>query len=163
MKMTEQSAPESAATDRIIGQNSGRDAKGRFGPGPKNRGKPKGARSRATRTAEILLAKDAKRLMQHAIATALGARGGATLRCLLGLIASPLKDRPIQFDIGPITTPAQSLKALDRISEGVAEGAITEPEVAALTALVAKYVDTVKLVDVDQRLQALEQKEKQSS
>jgi hypothetical protein len=155
--MSEQEEPhQNAAEDRNFGPDTGRDANGRFGP--KNKGKPMGARSHATRTAEILLAQDARRLIEHAIKTAMGPRGALTLRSLLPFILAPQRDRPLLIELPTIETAADAVKALKVASEALASGQLTESELLAVVAFVGKWLEALKVTDQESRMSEIEQR-----
>jgi hypothetical protein len=166
MKMTDQTAPESAADPANTGQKlNQRNGRGQFIKGSRAnpRGKPRGARHRTTKIAESALAANAKDLLDHAIELALGDRGGPTLRALLPFLIAPERNRPMTFTLPELKEPGDSLRALDAIAAGIATGQLTETEATALVGLVGRFIDAIQISDHDKRLEALEQQSKEQS
>jgi hypothetical protein len=135
-----------------------RNVRGQFVKGARGnpRGKPRGARHRTTRIAESILATNAKGLLQRAVDLALGDRGGPTLRALLPFLVAPHRDRPIVFELPPLTTISDSLRALDAIAAGLATGQLTAAEADALTSIVGRYIDATEAIELKARVDALE-------
>ena len=142
-----------------------RNARGQFVKGARGnpRGKPRGARHRTTKIAETALAANAKDLLEHAIKLALGDRGAPTLRALLPFLIAPERVRPMTFVLPELKAPADALQALDAIAAGIAAGQLTETEATALVGLVGRFMDAIKLTDIDGRLLAIELEQKRKS
>ena len=157
-------APEKSGGKPAESQTIVRNCRGQFVRGARSanpKGKPRGPH-RATLVAQSLLGQNARELLEVAIDQAKQPRGGAMLRAILPLIISPLKERPVQFDIGPLETPTDGIRAIQTIAEGVATGALTESQGTMLTKLVETFNSSIKTVDIDERLKILEQKLKES-
>jgi hypothetical protein len=135
-----------------------RNARGQFVKGARGnpRGKPRGARHRTTIIAETILAKRSRELLERAVEAALGDRGGPTLRALLPFIVAPHTARPLVFELPPLDAPSDAKRAMDAIAVGLREGRLTESETSTLAAVVGKFIDAMKIVDVEARLLALE-------
>lgn len=119
------------------------------------RGRPPGARNRATRAAEALLDGEAETLTRACVTAALG--GDATaLRLCLERILPPRRDRPIDFRLSPVTTAAEACVALGEIVEAVSAGHLTPTEATAVAGLVDAFVKALETQDLESRIIALE-------
>ena len=145
-------------TDRFNGpRTAGRDAAGRFAQG--NPGRPKGRRHRVTEAVEALLDGEAEALTRTAIERALGGDMVA-LRLCLERVAPARKDRPVNFELPPINTTADLVRAGSALLAAVAEGEITPAEAQAMAALIAAHAKTLELHDLEARIVALEMERK---
>lgn len=136
-------------TDR----KSGRNTDGTFAAG--NPGKPSGTRHKATRAALALLDGEAEALTRKAVTMALD--GDATaLRLCLERIAPPRKDAPVQFDLPPMQSAADSAKAAGAVLDAVAGGELTPTEGAHIMALVEGYRRALETSELEARVAALE-------
>lgn len=137
-------------------RNNARKTRGRpFAPG--NPGRPRGARNKATLAVEALLDGEAAELARKAIDMAKG--GDATaLRLCLERICPPRRDRPVSFDLPPISTPADASGAMAGLLAAVAKGDLTPSEAQAVADLIGGYVKAVEVAHFDARLAALEAK-----
>lgn len=124
-----------------------------FGPG--NPGKPKGARSRATLAAEALLDGEAEKLTRIAIDKALDGDPVALRLCLERLVP-PRKDRPLAFNLPPITGAKDHPAVLASVLEAVAGGDLTPTEGQAFAALMEQHRKAVETAEIMERLEALE-------
>src|SRR5512144_1579141 len=88
------------------------------------KGRPKGARHKATRAAQALLDGEAQGLTRKAIELALGGDTVALRLCLERLIPA-CKERPLSFAFPEIKGAADLPAALARVLEAVAGGEIT--------------------------------------
>lgn len=145
-------------SDKPGAENSARTQRGRpFLPGQSGNpaGKPKGTRNRTTRAVEVLLDGDAEALTRKLIDVAKS--GDVTaMRLCFDRIAPPRKDRHIEFELPPMTTPADAVKAAATIAAAVADGELTPSEAADLSQLVANYVKAIESTEIEARLQRLE-------
>ena len=114
-------------------ENTGRKQDGRFREGVSGNpaGRPKGARNRATRLAEALLEDEAVALVRKAIDLAKAGDITALRLCLERLIPRRV-ERPIEFELPPISEPKDAIVALSRIMEGVGSGELTASEASSL-------------------------------
>ena len=108
--------------------NPGAFPKGKSG-NPK--GRPKGARNKATLAAEALMDGDAESITKKAIELA-KAGDMTAIRLCLERILPPRKCRPIKVAIPKIEGPDDILKALNAILDAVSNGQITTDEADAL-------------------------------
>jgi hypothetical protein len=86
----------------------------------------------------------------------LGDRGGPDRRALLAYIAAPLRERPMRFDVGPLETPQDAVRALHAISEGLERGEITQPEMDSLVKMIAAFTSAIAISDLDIRMKIIE-------
>jgi hypothetical protein len=138
--------------DRYTGRNSD----GTFALG--NPGKPKGARHQSTRLAEELLDGEAEKLTRRAIQSALDGDGTA-LRLCLERIVPPRRDRPVSFDLPPITTAGDASQAMGAVLEAVAAGDVTPSEAEGIAKIVEGYLRVLEASEFERRLAILEGKQ----
>jgi hypothetical protein len=119
------------------------------------RGRPPGARNKATRAAEALLDGEAESLTRACVSAALGGDTTA-LRLCLERILPPRRDRPIDFTLSPISTAADACVALSEIVEAVSAGHLTPTEATAIAGLVDVFVKSLETRDLESRVLALE-------
>lgn len=138
------------SNSRKYGMKTGRDEKGRFGPG--NPGKPRGARHKATLAAMALIDGQAEAITRKCIEQAL--EGDTTaLRLCLERILPARKDVPLPdwLDLGgDLTTD------IDVIIRAVSGGVITPSEADALSKILEAKRKIIELRDIEERLCALE-------
>lgn len=108
-----------------------------FKPGQSGnpKGRPRGARNRATVAAEALLEGEAEALTRKAVELALAGDVTALRLCMERLVP-PRKDRPVCLDLPPINGPEDAQKAVNAVLAAVAAGRLTPSEAAALCGLV---------------------------
>ena len=137
--------------DRKNGKKTGRDEKGRFGPG--NPGKPKGARHKATVAALALLDGQAEAITRRAIEQALGGDTTALKLCLERILPAR-RDVPLPegVDLG-----GELATDIDAIIRAVAGGVITPSEADALAKILESKRKIVELTEIEERLCALEE------
>ena len=126
-----------------------------FAPG--NPGRPKGARHRATIAAEALLDGEADALTRKAIDMA---KAGDTvaLRLCLERLVPPRKDRPLVFDLPPVTGAQDHPAALAAVLNAVAAGELTPTEATAFAAVMEQHRRAIETAEIVARLEALEGK-----
>ena len=140
-------------------QIQGRTPQGRFAKGfahnPK--GKPVGARNKATEAAQALLDGEAQTLTRKAVELAL--EGDTTaLRLCLERLLPPRKERALPAIKLPVVEGAADLpKVTASILTAVASGSITPSEGQSLAALVGHHGKALKLSELEQRLTRLEE------
>ena len=138
---------------RKSGPDTGRDSKGRFGPG--NAGKPPGSRHRTTQAVEALLDGEAEDLTRKAVELAM--EGDTTaLRLCLERIAPPRREAPVNVEIPVIETAGDLPKAIDVLLQAAGRGDLTPGEAGRLAALVGEAGRAIELHDIEVRLQRLE-------
>ena len=145
----------------MISDNTGKKPREsrRFSKGASGnpRGRPKGARNRATLAMEVLLDGEAEAITRVAIDKA---KEGdpAALRLCLERILPPRKDRPVVFSLPQLATVTDAPAATAAIVSAVASADITVSEASELAKLVDTYVRAVEASDLDKRLRAIEEK-----
>jgi Family of unknown function (DUF5681) len=118
-------------------------------------GKLKGTRNRTTMAVEALLDGEAETITRKAIELAKG--GDLTaLRLCLDRIASPRKDRPVLFELPPVSSAADAAKAAAALLEAVAVGDLTPSEASELGKLIEAYVKALEATEFAERLAKLE-------
>ena len=143
---------------RKSGPDTGRDSKGRFGPG--NAGKPPGSRHRATLAVEALLDGEAEVLTRKAIELAM--EGDTTaLRLCLERIAPPRREAPVTVEIPTIKTAGDLPKAIAVLLQAAGRGDLTPGEAGRLAGLVGEAGKALELHDLEVRLQRLEEQQLQ--
>ena len=104
---------------------------------------------------EALLDGEAEAITRKAIELAKG--GDLTaLRLCLDRIAPPRKDRPVLFELPPVSSAADAAKAAAALLEAVAIGGLTPAEASELGKLIEAYVKTLEATDFAERLTNLE-------
>ena len=137
--------------------NDGRKSDGTFAPGNSLGGSRKGSRHRTTLAVEALLEGEAEGLTRKAIELALQGDGPA-LRLCLDRIAPMRRDAPIAFDLPPIETAADAVKASSSVLAAVAEGDITPDEGGRVIALLSAHKSMATVGELEERIVALEMK-----
>ena len=135
--------------------------RGQFKPGQSGnpKGKPKGARHKATLAALELLDGEAESLTRKAVELAL--EGDTTaLRLCLERIAPPRKDAPVSFALPEMKTVADALTAINHIVQAVAKGELTPGEATSLAGLIEAFRKVVETNDLEQRITRLEARKK---
>lgn len=130
---------------------------GQFKPGQSGnpKGKPKGARHKATLAALELLDGEAEALSRKAVELAL--EGDTTaLRLCLERIAPPRKDAPVSFELPEMQTANDALAAINAIVQAVANGELTPGEASGLAGLVEAFRKTAEFEDLERRIARLE-------
>jgi hypothetical protein len=147
-------------------RNSAADA--RTDEGPRRRGRPfqrgnpgkrKGTRNRATMAVEAILDGEADALTRKAIALAL-AGDTTALRLCLERIAPPRRDRPIELALPALKDAAAVGAAMAATAAAMARGEITPSEAATVASVLDVKRRALELVELEQRVAALERQGK---
>lgn len=130
----------------------------RFKPGQSGnpKGRPPGARNRATMAAQELLDGEVEGLTRKVIQMALDGDAVA-LRLCLERIVPPRRDRPVEFRLPPMRSAEDAVQATAALIEAVANGDLTPMEATDLGKLVESYTKALELSDIARRLDRLEQ------
>jgi hypothetical protein len=120
-------------------------------------GKPKGTRNKTTLVLEAILDGDAPELMRKAVQLAKSGDVSMMRLCLERLIP-PRKDRPVAFDLPPLSTSADAAKAMLAIVQAVAAGKITASEAFEVSRIIESFAETLKVNELGARIANLEQK-----
>jgi hypothetical protein len=119
-------------------------------------GKKPGTRNKTTVALEVLLDGEAKTLTRKAIEMA--KKGDpAMLRLCIERLIPPRKDRPINFDLPPLTTTKDASVAMLKVLEAVSRGELTPGEASEVSAVIENYAETVRLSELEQRIADMEQ------
>lgn len=126
----------------------------RFQPG--NPGKPKGARHKTTLAMEALLEGEAEALTRKCVDKAM--EGDMTaMRLCLDRLAPARRDRPVPFSLPPVETVQDAKGVLALLLGSVAAGELTPAEANDVARLVDSYVEAVKVTDLAERMDKLEE------
>jgi hypothetical protein len=118
-------------------------------------GRPRGARNRTTVAAEAFLEGEDEALTRKAVELALS--GDLTaLRICLDRLLPPRRERLLSFELPPLNSAEDSMKAMAAITAAVAGGEVTLSEAAELAKLVEGFIHAVEAHDFEQRLGMLE-------
>ena len=146
---------KSASDDRNNGSNTAeRNPNGTFALG--NRGKPKGARHKATKAVEDLLEGQAEGITQKAIELAL-AGDTTALRLCIERIIPPRKDTPVNFYLPSMHSSSDAVKGAASILDAVSNGDLTPLEATSVMALVERYRRALETSELEDRISALEE------
>ena len=107
------------------------------------------------RSVEALLDGEAETITRKAIELA-KAGDLAALRVCLDRIAPPRKDRPVLFELPPVSSAADAAKAAAALLEAVAVGDLTPAEASELGKLIEAYIKALEATDFAERLTKLE-------
>jgi Family of unknown function (DUF5681) len=138
---------------------TGRIQGGRFVPGVSGNpaGKPPGARARATRLAEKLMAGDAEAVVRAVIEAAKGGDMTAA-RLVLDRIAPPCRGRRVWLALPPIVGAADLVKALAAVADAMARGVLSAEEAQSAAAVLEHHRKAVETHDLERRIAAIEAK-----
>ncbi len=145
-----ENAPEAPRTDPAI---TGRDDRGRFRPG--NRGKPRGAKNKATRLLERLIEADAGRVGQACIAAALAGDVGAQRLIFERLL--PARRPQSQAVHLPAVSEAEGLADKARaVVDAVAAGELAPDAGRMVLDSLAAVARIAEIAELESRIAALE-------
>jgi hypothetical protein len=139
-------------SDKTGQQQAGRFTKGQSG---NPAGRPRGSRNAATLACEALLEGQAEALTQKAVEMAL-AGDTVALKLCLERIYPARKDRPVTFDLPPITSARDAADIAAAVAEAVAAGHLTPGEAAELGKVIEIYVRAFQVAELDDRTARVE-------
>jgi len=145
----------SALTCYYFSMKNGRNTAGQFTAG--NSGRPKGSRNKATIAIESLLQGQAEALTQTAVTKAL-AGDTVALRLCMERIAPAPKDQPVTFKLTKMHNAMDASEAAGSVLTAVSDGELTPIEATRVMGLIDSYRRTLEMTEIEQRLQALEQR-----
>lgn len=128
-----------------------------FQPGQSGnpKGKPKGARCKATLAAQVLLDGEAEALTRKAVELAL--KGDLTaLRLCLERIVPPRKDSPVRLALPPMESSSDIPAVTAAVLDAVARGELTPSEAQAVAGLVEAHRKAIETSELERRVAALE-------
>lgn len=121
------------------------------------KGRPVGARSRATMLMAELLEEGAKEVAQHILTAARGGDMGAC-RLILDKLLPPAKERPVVFSIELDTDTPEGVSASQRaILQAVGAGELLLSEAERLSAILENSRRAIETEQLAARLDVLEQ------
>lgn len=141
-------------------ENTGKiQADGRFQKGQSGnpKGKPKGAKHKASLMAEMLFENELASVCNQVIDQAKEGNMQAA-KIILDRLLPPKKDRPIHFQIPFIKTAADAVEARRLICYAVGKGDITPLEGEALSKIVEIQTKNIELFEFQDRLNAIERR-----
>ena len=126
--------------------------KGRSG---NTKGKPKGARNKATLAAEALLEGEAEAITRKAIDKALEGDMAAIRLCLERILPA-VKSRPIEIDLPPVETTKDIAAAHGAVIAAMARGEITPDDASDISGVLEVRRRAIETVELEARIVALE-------
>ena len=135
---------------------NGKNTAGQFTTG--NAGRPRGSRNKATIAIESLLQGQGGALTQTAINKALEGDSIALRLCMERIAPAP-KDQPISFRLPSIKGALDASKAAGSVLSAVSNGELTPIEATRVMGLIDSYRRTLEVTEIEQRLQALEDRD----
>lgn len=133
-------------------QENGRFKKGKSG---NPRGKPKGARHKASLMAEMLFESGIQMVCEQVLSQAQEGNLQAA-KIILDRLLPPKKDRPINFKLPMINNAVDALEASRLICHAVGNGEITPLEGESLSKIVEIQAKNIDLFNFGVRLEAIE-------
>ena len=118
-------------------------------------GRPRGARNRRTIALENLMEGEADAIARKAIEMAKEGHMAA-IRLVMDRLAPACKDRPVAFELPPLTKPADAVAAAAAIAAAVAAGDLTPSEAAKMSKVVDAYVNAIEAHIFEDRVARLE-------
>jgi hypothetical protein len=118
-------------------------------------GRPKGSRNKTTLAVDALLDGEAEAITRKAIEKAKGGDMTA-IRICLDRLTSPVKDRPVTFDLPEIKTADDASVASGAILQAVSNGEVTPGEAGDLVRLLDSFTNTLVATELENRIAALE-------
>jgi hypothetical protein len=140
---------------KIRSNTDGRDDQGRFAAG--NPGRPRGARKRVNAVAEAIIDDNLGEIAEKSVQ--LAKEGDRQfLLALLKLRIPAQRERLVEepIELPALATSKDALTALRIIAEGAARGEIDRDHVRSLVAIVEAFLKCLEIVDLDERIRALE-------
>ena len=145
--------PVDSVQEQVSREADGRFRKGRSG-NPK--GRPMGARNKATEAAELVLDGEAEALTRRAVELALEGEASA-LRLCLERIIPPRRERPVKLAVPSVRGAADLAGTMAAVTTAAMHGSITPAQAAELARVVEIFVRAVETSDFERRLRELEE------
>ena len=120
------------------------------------KGRPLGARNKATVIAQTLLDDQAEALVSKAVERALDGDGTALRLCLERLVP-PRREAPVAVNIPALTKAADAATAMAAVLQAAARGELTLGEATAFANLIDTYRKTIETAELEHRITALEE------
>ena len=119
------------------------------------KGRPLGSRNQSSLAAEMLLENQAAAITQKCVDMAMDGDPTALRLCVSRLI--PIKrQRTISLDLPALESSQDSLKAIGSVLGAVVAGEVTPTEGASITRLLEAHRAAFEIVELENRLNALE-------
>jgi len=118
-------------------------------------GKLPGTRNKATLLAESLLDDEAGPVMRSTIEAAKTGNALAQKVCVERIVP-PRRERFVEFDMPPISTPADLAPAMGAVMAALAAGEITPGEAERITATALRWVHAIEVGDLAVQLQEMQ-------
>ena len=120
-------------------------------------GRPRGARNKRTLALENIMEGESEVITRKIVEMAMGGHMGA-IRLVIDRLAPVQKDRPVDFELPPLNTPADAVTAAAAIAAAVAAGDLTPLEAAHLSKVVHAYVQALEARVFEQQMEKVQQK-----
>ena len=129
-----------------------------FQPGQSGnpRGRPRGRLNKTTRLIQELLDQDIEDLTEALKARALKGSTEA-LKIIFDRLAPAPRDRPIEFELPEVKTPADLANATSSLLAQVATGRITPSEAETVGRLLDRHAKSIELLELETRIAQIEQ------
>jgi len=119
------------------------------------KGRPKGARNRATRSLETLLDQNMADVVEAMIVAA-KAGDAAAGRLVISLRRAPARDRALALQLPAIGSPADATKVATAIAQEMARGKVTPIEARDALDVLERLVRVGQAAELEERLATLE-------
>jgi hypothetical protein len=155
-KVSQRSKTQQDQEPTAPSNNGNITATGKFAPGNRlGKGRPKGARNKATMAVQKLLDGEAETLTRKAIELAKDGNMAALRLCIERLLP-PQKDRPVTLDLPPMDSVKDLSEALGALTMAMAAGEITLSEAEKVAAVLELRRRAIETTEIEERLAALE-------
>ncbi len=130
---------------------------GRWKPGQSGnpKGKPVGARNRASLLAERLIGDEAEKLVRAVIDKAL-AGDSACLRLCLERLVPPQRERPVYISLPAVQSMNDATSILPGLIAGVASGDVLPSQAAAVAGVIESFRRAIETQNLEHRVAELE-------
>lgn len=144
---------------KVASKNDGKTRGKPFEPGnPGGPGRPTGSRNRATLLLDKLAEEDGKDILAKTIEAAKGGDLRAADIVLSRVWPVRRGGRPITFELPPIETVADIVKAVGSVATAVAGGELTPEEGSAVASILEMKRRAIETTELENRISALEQR-----
>lgn len=155
---------DESSSPPAVAENTAQKPRGRpFEPGNSGNpsGRPKGSRNKTTMAVEALLDGDADAITRKAIEKALQGDTAALRLCVERLLPAR-RDRPVEFELPPVETAADAVKASYAVLDACAKGVLSPSDAKDVMALISTHIQTVEMAALAARVSALESTENEN-
>jgi hypothetical protein len=123
-------------------------------------GRPRGARNKRTITLESIMEGESEVITRKAIEMAKGGHMAA-IRLVVDRLAPAGKERPIDFELPALNTPADAVTASAAIAAVVSAGDLSPLEATRLSSVVQAYVQALEAHEWEKRIAKIERDHQQ--